>query len=768
MLLGEIQKLFQKRLIMILFIAVLAGNGLLVYLNAQSGAVSAGAYKALQKDLAGMGDDEKNAYLQEQLEINDALSDIENEASNDDLAQLLGVDSSFFYSSELDYQEMRALYQSGTYPRYTYSLYGDRQLLKEVSEELEQCLGYGDYVQHTMEQALNRLKKTEAGSSYQYLNLGGIYLAFEKMQSVQTSYGPVRGVRMVTENNTTDLWVFFFLLMCGVCCISTEREKNLLLLPKSTRNGRQRLGVCKLVTLLLCAVISMALYLENLGIAAALYGFGDLGRSIQSVQGFNGCTLQVSVGVFLLLLGLGKLLFYMAFAAFIYLLTAFFNQSLWVYGTLALAAGGAGLLYFRISSTSPYLAVKLCSPLGLLQTSDIFGQYKNLDIFGRAINRLPVSLGLMSGILLICGLAGVFVFAKKKERGHEQLRIRIPFLKKAAEALEETVCMLRHELYKVFVTQHVLLILIAAVLWTWYSFSAQRVQMDVQEQYYKQMVELVQGPAADVDEDYWQELAAQYESLKSEALEEDDYQREVAIQEAINAVGVMETWAAYLSEKKDSWYVYVSPYQLLIGSDYSVVNRELYGALLLVCVCVLCFTGINSADYQNDGIRLLRSTKNGRRSLKVHKIAIGVGIGIAVWAMTWLPGCIDVLRYYGRAGMEAPAYSLQECYWLPGWISIGGSLWLLYAVRLLGVLVLMLFTYAVTMRQKSFILSCGVTLFLTLLPVGLALLGVSWMRYVLLTPVLLGNPLLQSPALFTAGLVQMAVIAVWSVMTIRK
>jgi hypothetical protein len=768
MLLGEIQKLFQKRLIVILFIAVLAGNGLLVYLNARSGSVSAGAYNALQRDLADMDDEQKNAYLQQELEINDALKMIEDESADDDLAQLLGVDSSFFYSSELDYQEMTALYQSGTYPRYTSSLYGDWQLLQSVSEELEQCREYGDYVQHTMEQALKRLKKTDESDSFQYLNLGGIYLAFEKMQSVQTSYGPVRGVRMVTENNTTDLWVFFFLLMCGVCCISTEREKNLLLLPKSTRNGRQRLGLCKLAVLFLCAVLSMSLYLENLGIAAALYGFGDPGRSIQSVEGFNGCTLQVSVGAFLLLLGLGKLLVYMAFAAFIYLLAAFFNQSLWVYVALALTAGGAGLLYFQISSTSSDLAIKLCSPFGLLQTSDIFGQYKNLNIFGHAVNRFPLSLGLTTGILLGCGLAGILIFAMKKERGQEQLRIRIPLLQKAAEAMEETVCLLRHELYKILVTQHVLPILVVAAVWVWYAFTPERVWMDVQEQYYKQLVENVQGPAADVDGDYWQELEQHYEELKNDALDEGALQRYTSLQEAVTATGNMEAWAAYLSEKEGSWYVYASPYQLLLGTAGNTAEKALYGVLFLICVCVLCFTGINSADYQNDGIRLLRSTKKGRRTLKVHKIAIGAGIGIIVWAMTWLPGCVDVLRYYGRTGIEAPAYSLQECYWLPGWMSIGGSLGLLYAFRLLGVLALMLFTYAITMKCKSFILSCGMTLFLTMLPVGLALLGISWMQYVLLTPALLGNPLLQSPALFAAGLVQMAVLVGWSIQTIRK
>lgn len=766
MFFGELLKLFQKRMIQVLFFLVLAGNALLLYVNEyvnlSAMEPAADAYAMLQEELGKLEETEKQAYLEQELAVVNALDRIETET-------LLGShNEQIWEGAKVSYEEALNIYAEGIYPKYTSALFTDRALLNEVLEEMEACCGYTEYVQEILDKALSSLQKLEDQDSYQFHNLAGMYYAFENVKQVQNSYGPSKGVKLVLETLSTDLWALLFLLMCCVMCISVEREKNLLILAKSTRNGRGMLGICKLMSLWSCCLLAMCLYLENVFIAAQIYGLGDLSRSIQSVSGYQGCTLRVSVGTFLLLVFFGKLLYYVMCVTVMYLLCACFRKTVWVYAAAIVMAGFFGLLYTGISNTSYLIILKLLSPLGLMRTEEVLGAYKNMKLGDLAINRMTASFALMAGVILISGVLSVVIFACMKERETKKTGVGVLKISGLPERMESHTGLLRHECYKVLISQHVLPALILSGAFMWLTFEPVRTDSTASENYYKSYMERVTGPEELIADTYWEELEQNYEELYAQAAVEEDRSLAYGIEDGLKVLQRVKTHAAYLKEHPGSWYLYDGAYRILTGDSDSMDRKELYAVLFLAAVCAFCYVGMYAADYQNDGIRLLKSTAYGRGKLTRVKFLIGVCIGLVVYALAWLPQLVFVIRAYGLSELAAPANSLEHLYWYKGWISIRMYLILLYAVRFAGVIILMLFAFAITTRFKSFIVSAFVLLGLTALPTGLAVLGVGYMRYVLLAPMLSGNDLLLNPLLLAVGAAQGCAILTYSVYQLSR
>lgn len=765
---GEMKKLFGKRILQLLFLFALAANGVLGYIsetaNVDAVRADAAAYTALQRDIAALSDEEKAAYIEAGLADAELMQEIYTN-------EMFGADDEDYLKElypDLDYDEAVKRYYAGDYLKYTDNFFSEKALYTEVGQELELCMSYSAYVQSTLDKTLSALKKIDDHDSYQFQNMAGIYLAFDGVKDVQTCYGPVRGIRMALENGTTDLWAILFLVMCCVMIISVEREKNLLLLAKSTRNGRGRLGVYKLLVLYISCLLAMLLHVENLLLGAGMYGLGDLSRSIQSVMGYQGCTLRVSVGLFIALVYAGRLLFYLMCVSVFYLICAVFSRSVWVYAVTAGLAAGCALLYFGISNTSWLVSLKLLLPFGILRMNEVLGVYRNLRIGTMAVSRINASFMVLLVLMLICAAASVLIFAGTKEKESKKA---VPCWKISGKLRGISEChtgSMRHEAYKVFFSQHALIILLLAGGVIFLSFQPQTVPGDTEEIYYRDFVTAVCGPAEDVKDDYWKNMLERLDQAYAAAAAEENFQSISSLSAAQRALERVVSHAQYLGEKEGSWYLYDAAYLIITGGDSAAETTEQKNALFLIVLCVFCYTGMYAMDYQNDGIALLKSTRYGRGRLTKNKLLIGIGIGIVVYGMTWLPQLLYTFRTCQTAELLAPAYSMEHLSWLPKAVSIGGYLLLLGAVRLMGVFALMLLTCSVTTYFRSFIVSGCVALGISALPIALVLLGVHFMRYVLLTPVILGTVCFSGPAALAAGMVQCVAVICISMIRLKS
>lgn len=149
--------------------------------------------------------------------------------------------------------------------------------------------------------------------------------------------------------------VLIFLAVCAV--FLKDREQGITPLLFSATGGRGRLFTAKIaLTFALTALLALLFIGENCLIGALRYGLGDLTSPIQSVIGFYTCNLPLTVGQYLTLFVLVKILAYLVFAAVFGLIVSAAKNPLFAYGLCAAFCAVFLVLYFAVPESSPLTA----------------------------------------------------------------------------------------------------------------------------------------------------------------------------------------------------------------------------------------------------------------------------------------------------------------------------------------------------------------------------------------------------------------------------
>ena len=177
---------------------------------------------------------------------------------------------------------------------------------------------------------------------------------YEKLDE-QLQVGINEGVMFLGNAFWTDWLLLLFAIYIGFMLFKWEQENNALKLVSSCVRGRELLGIAKVMTALILEIGAfMFLYGSNYAIVARLYGFGGLDRAIQSVPKFQSCGISLTVGTYIVLLGVVKELALMAVSLGIWV------GILAVRGTIGPVCGiiaillGEYLLYTLITSLSKW------------------------------------------------------------------------------------------------------------------------------------------------------------------------------------------------------------------------------------------------------------------------------------------------------------------------------------------------------------------------------------------------------------------------------
>lgn len=146
----------------------------------------------------------------------------------------------------------------------------------------------------------------------------------------------------------------------------------------------------------------------------------------------------------------------------------------------------ADLLYYFIPAGSLLSPVKYLNPVGIMKTENIYGGYLNFNCFGYTLSRLSLSLGL---IILLCvtGTAGsLLLFRSMKSFEVKKFRLSsIPFTPHTS--------LLRHESYKLLITNRALPVLIMFGLLLGYRSLGHSYSLSVGEQYYQSIMRELEG-----------------------------------------------------------------------------------------------------------------------------------------------------------------------------------------------------------------------------------------------------------------------------------
>ncbi len=578
----------------------------------------------------------------------------------------------------------------------------DTKALTKTGDELTQYLeGYQDYVNGTLDNATKLAVLGMFGDedSYSHRNILKTYEDFERMQDIEVSLGENRGVIAYTNLDITAFLLAGFGVML-VLMFTDGYKKGLNLLTFSTMKGRRTLGAWR-VGLLAGAllVMAVAMYLSNILMVDIMYPFRGFDRPIQSVPEFYKCTLRISIGEYLVILGFIKYLGALSISLLFLALISIFRNSLGgiIAGVILLIEA---ILNSIVAPMSRVNHLRFLNIFNVLKQNDGFLYYLNLNMFGKPMGLLKVQVIVVA--LMICSLALISIMAMgfKEPEG-------VPMIRSLADRISrffslKRPCLPRFmwEAHKILWSQGGILILIlvmylaiSASLKTNYADFTSRAEIMYYDEYKGPIsVEKYEEVAA-----YEKKLTKYYNNALSniekysanpvkygEQLDRNKQrvrELELKLPALRRVLANLEYGAKYEAEHgKQLSLVKPFSYDMLLRLDYKTYYRN----LLYCFLCeVLIFSGVMTYEKKSGTVVLLRSQPYGRGAVNRNKLLWVLILAGVVSVPVHLIQFVLIGRVMPYDGLDEVVQSIEILKDFPLRINIRCFLWGLYAVRAL-------------------------------------------------------------------------------------
>lgn len=329
-----------------------------------------------------------------------------------------------------DTKSMLEKYKSKSYLRFCNDIHTEQQLIADVIKEVQTCAEYDSYLDGIDEQArkMTGISLFAEPDSFSYKNIAKAPNDFAHLKGSTLAPAPSKGAHMATGFFPTDI-AALLMIMTVVTIVTREKELDQITLSRTTYKGRIPLDIAKLMTCFTAAFAALILlYSVNLAAGYFTYGYGDLGRQIQSVYSYNGSDLKVSVIQYFVLFLMSKFGVYCLFAALIYMITTVSNSSVKVYALLAVILAAEAVMYFTtviyILTYATYF-YNVLNAYGIRQLSAPACSLEHLSGWDLSILKCLILISVLRYLGMILTMLLIFLFqAKQKALYHRCLSKR--------------------------------------------------------------------------------------------------------------------------------------------------------------------------------------------------------------------------------------------------------------------------------------------------------------------------------------------------------
>lgn len=478
------------------------------------------------------------------------------------------------------------------------------------------------------------------------------------------------GIELATQNRITDAILTFFALAIPLGIVTLPKEEGAWTLLKPLKYGRGRLLAAKFgaVLVLLCAALVLA-FGTNLCIAQVRFGLGALQRPIQSLYGFSTCRFAISVGQYLLLFTLYKLLWLITVGAICFFCCIYLQNSISV---CVAAIGLFGIALLCLQSAEPWL--KITNLIWAGDAAWYFSGYYGLNFFGYPLDALWVAA---VGLTLAFTLATILSYTRFVRE--ENVPVEKATVLRAYDVPRHTKLFL-HEGYKLFVRQGaglVLILLFGLQIWL---CETKPYYMDIYMHDYAQQF---QGKTDAAREAFLEEEQAKLDGVHTQLSRLDQQLRDQAIDEALynllakpltNQLAYEDAFfktkdqhelvKAKRTEQPDIAFVEQQVYQQILGS----AARQDHGinAASLAITVALGLSAVFEVEQRTQMGQLLAVSRK-RKEVRRSKIALGWIFSALAALAAVLPNLVFVQK---RLGFAMPNASVRSLLFLPNTIDL--------------------------------------------------------------------------------------------------
>lgn len=750
----ELHKLFSHRLFLILFAAAALLN--FTFLNYQSylrkeAQLSDEGYRLLQQELIDKTHEEKGKLIHDAYERVYAIQLIYNVQTN-----LSSENEGMRTYGKTLREQNKDLYnryyeEAMSQPVFPYT--GDFEheyaLLEQVKNDYEKIDQYQKAIQDILSESddLQGISIFNQKNSVSSQSITAIQRAYQSMLDTVTDFQIDQGVKALTSVSITDFLAFLLILVAATSVIYEEKEKQLLMLIKSTVNGQITTVASKLAALAITAfLIEMLLYGMNFIYYGSVIGYGNLSASLQSLPLLMLSTLKLNVGTYLLLFLLTKLFMLWMLAVTIFYAAIHFSSIMECMLVTAILFIISLFMSRMIAYDSMIGILKSFNFIALFDTNAMYSTYSQLRFFNIMLDKHIILPLLQLLWIFVFGFLSVFRYLNGMQTAKKENRILVRL--NSYQPPIKIHRLFSFELYKVLITNKALLAMIAFALFTVYHFQQQPTHLSFQENYYKEYMEALSGPLTKEKEQFIQSIQKEYEEAEEGLLQIDalvqankltNTQANIAKRPYEDTLASkaqfarIEAKVEYVKNHEYAEFVYDSGYHKLLGVQSGINENEML--LLIITMIIVLPVFIN--EYKSGFILLLHSTLKGRKTLVHHKIMALFLVCSVLYAIYLTSQLAHIGRMYGFPELGASVTSIEYLEFLPHQISISayiiGFCFIKYVSYLFTVLLIAWIAQRIKQMSAAFIVSLIVcilpyllTIFETKLNALFPLFNLSW------------------------------------------
>ncbi|MBD5383501.1 MAG: hypothetical protein HDR72_00695 [Ruminococcaceae bacterium] len=612
-LLGELRKVFSSGIFIFIVSAAVILNLYLCF-TANPAEVSDEQYRAFYDELDGISNAEKT------VAINAKIDELYSGEFNYEMINQL-----YFLRGELEQAELIANYKN---------------YLAEIDASAERMTGVSIFA-----------KK----DSFAYKNITRTPAAYNAVREVTPVYSRSEGVLLAIDNPSCDIMLIFCALTAVVVLIVKERESGITALIKPLRHGRTHLASAKSAAVLLCIIVTgFLLYGSTLAVGEARFGLGDLSLPVQSLKGFIGCNLPISIGTATALIFIVKIAAaFLAALIFECLCTALY--SIYAYIAAAIITAAEVLLFVIIDVNSWAAVFGKINLAAFSQSAGVFKNYLNINIFGEPCNIISVTI-----ISLAVGIVGFFILQNilfsRIEIKDFKTRQLIPSLRYIPKKP------FSYAVYKQFVTHKGALIILLVLGVQIYLAANYRIEFNTDDMRYRaycvqfsQMTEQQADEFAETEKRRFEKLHeriltadfTEMQEIHDELTAEDGFKRAYEQQRYISALD---------SDNKAMFYQ--TGWRRLFGADgYAEDMRLTLFAALGICFAV---SPLIAYDNRRRLGYLLYTNLHGKREYFRRNIAVSAIASTLISITVNTPHIIGILSLYKTEGAEFSIRCIPE------------------------------------------------------------------------------------------------------------
>ncbi len=490
--------------------------------------------------------------------------------------------------------------------------------------------------------------------SYTYRNAVLTPKAYEAVREVVPVFSPSEGLLLALENKVTDIVFIFVLVSAVMVLIGKEREVCIISLIKPLKKGRCTLCCAKISVLFITAVLTYAVLLVGtLVIGEAKFGLGELSRPVQSIEGFIGCNLPISVFQLLLMVFVIKVLTAFAVTIIFQCLCTKFSVTASLV-SLAVAAAAEIVMYALIDFTSAAAPLAAINLAAFTDSANLFSAYSCINVFGYPINYLTAAIVSLGVVIAAAIFTAVYMFGKISISASGKFRMPSLF----SRFIPRTP--FSYSLYKVLIMHKGILIIMIALAVHLYSAVTYNVAYDVDDVFYKSycdtLSEMDNNEAEEfisVEEDRFNTLLSSLSSPELKTSDVVQIGRELSAKTGFEQAKIQYEYITRLSSENKAMF-YLSGWNELFGVNGYKSDMQL--ALIVISALCLVILPCVSCDKKFRLGFLINSTRLGKGTYYKHNFIIAALIAAALSCVVNLSHFCAVLSAYGSDGIH---YSIR-------------------------------------------------------------------------------------------------------------